>query len=190
MFYFVKDDYICLFLKCCIELECFPQLNDLQLNIYSVNYVAKAIVCIFKKKINLNDSGKTYHIVNNEDVLFFNFFFDKSLEFGYSVVSKPFEEWKKLLLKKEFDNINENIKYLFLDIFTIVNRKQYYSKENFLKELKEENIIKDDFKNFLDKFFLYFVGCNFFKKPQNSNTIFYQKVMLNKNYFEFITRNK
>jgi thioester reductase-like protein len=87
------DDFICRFLKGCIQLGCMPIINSV-IEIAPVDYVSRAIVYLSRQEESI---GKAFHLINPSSASW-----EDTKEWlnglGYPVRFVPYPEWERALI--------------------------------------------------------------------------------------------
>jgi len=90
--HFNQDDFLCRFLKGCLQLGAFPDL-EFDLDMTPVDYVAEALVHL---SLRPDAAGQTFHLANPAP-LSYRALLDWLWDFGYPVRRPPYEEWQREL---------------------------------------------------------------------------------------------
>lgn len=87
------DDFICLMIKGCIQMGCFPDV-EYMIDMSPVDYVSKAIVYLSRQKEAM---GKAFHLQHPQPVSF-----KKLVEwmrsFGFPIQLIPYDQWQAQLI--------------------------------------------------------------------------------------------
>src|SRR5207237_7411949 len=84
------DDFLCRFLKGCIQLGCMP-ITDSHIQISPVDYVSRAIVDLSLKRESM---GKAFHL-NNPNSGNWKSLAEWFNDFGYTVRFVPYQDWEQ-----------------------------------------------------------------------------------------------
>ncbi|NGQ96170.1 amino acid adenylation domain-containing protein [Brevibacillus sp. SYP-B805] len=122
------DDFICRFLKGCIQLGLAPDL-DIRMNAVPVDVVSRIIVHLSGQQ---DLRGKACNIFNPASIYqqeMFAYFADK----GYKINQIPFAEWQRVLVEKVSQQ-KENALYPLIPLFT----ERYSEHQLTLPQMYEE----------------------------------------------------
>jgi thioester reductase-like protein len=86
------DDFICLMIKGCLAMGCFPDV-EYMMDMSPVDYVSKAIVHLSKRKESM---GKAFHLQHPHPVPFKKLI-DWMRSFGFPLELIPYDEWQSRL---------------------------------------------------------------------------------------------
>jgi amino acid adenylation domain-containing protein/thioester reductase-like protein len=123
------DDFICRYMKGCIQLGIAPEL-DIRINAVPVNYMTKIIVYLSRQKGSV---GKAFNIFNPHNIHqqdMFDFFSDQ----GYHLQRVPFPEWREVLLEKVSQQ-KDNALYPLIPLF----KERYSDDQLTVPEMYEEH---------------------------------------------------
>lgn len=161
------NDFVCRFIKGCLQLGASPDINFL-LNIAPVDYISKAIVHISSRKDLI---GKTFHLMNPNPIKW-NDFCDIIREHSFSIDTIPFCKWKEQL--KYNTRTSSNALYPLLPLFS----SSYIENSSIFKSYQEESFnVSQEFtdrilqevsitcpkisKDLVERYFTYFKGIKF-----------------------------
>ena len=155
------QDLLCIFLKACIHLGKFPNL-DSQINVIPVDYVSQAMVGLSQKK---QSSNKLFHLTNPQSIPWENFF--HSIEaLGYSLEKVSYDDF--------LGEVNRQLSHdpknkLYLSILFPLRRKMFVSEKikfdahQTFTELKDISIICPSVnEELLNLYFSYFQKIGYF----------------------------
>lgn len=123
------DDFICRYVKGCIQLGLAPQLN-IRINAVPVDYMAKMIVHLSLQKSLV---GKAFNIFNSYHIHQQDMFDYFSCQ-GYHLQRVPFAVWRKALQEKVSQK-KDNALYPLIPLFT----ERYSEYQLTLPEMYEED---------------------------------------------------
>ncbi len=106
------DDFISRIIRGCLEVGCYPQLEEERIQLTSIDYASAAIVALSLKDENL---GRAYHIAPPpQDDLTLGELFEMIRDEGHAVDEVPFAQWQQALIEAGTDNAL----YPLLPLFT------------------------------------------------------------------------
>lgn len=166
------DDFICRFIKGCLQLRSFPDI-DFYLDLTPVDYVSQSIIYLSQSSKNINE---TFHLCNPNSIRFKEFL-DLVSNFGYIFQRLPYKQWQDNLKQKI---TNENALYPLLPFLTerlttqyltffeifISSKNPTFSCQITQQALKPALITCPPINNaLLNPFFSYLINCGFLPKP-------------------------
>jgi L-aminoadipate-semialdehyde dehydrogenase len=177
------DDFLCRFIKGCIQLKHAPRLPDLTLDMSAVDYVANAIVNI---AMNPQEKRCEFNVV--QDHLYsYNELFETMKSYGYDLQIIEYEKWRELLILQESNN-----DFALRPFIALFNEKwpqsvkgPVYESSNTRKTLANTEIKNITIDKVIDKYFSYFISCGFLnppEQPKNKNIDWYPKQQATLNY--------
>ncbi|WP_017317832.1 thioester reductase domain-containing protein [Mastigocladopsis repens] len=87
-------DFICLMIKGCLEMGCFPDVEYI-MDASPVDYVSKAIVYLSRQKESM---GKAFHLQHPQPVSL-KVLVEWMRSFGFPIQLLPYDEWQTQLMK-------------------------------------------------------------------------------------------
>jgi len=177
------DDFLCRFIKGCIQLKHAPALPDLTLDMSPVDYVANAIVHI---AFNNEEKNCEFNVVQDNRYTF-DQLFQTLKSYGYPLEVIDYYKWRELLLAQESnsDFALRPLSALFTENWPHSLKGPVYDTINTRKALSESDIKNHTIESVIEKYFSYFVSCGFINppvEPKNHNINWYPKQQLILNY--------
>ncbi|MBZ8182539.1 thioester reductase domain-containing protein [Oscillatoria salina] len=132
------NDFLCSFLKGCIQLGKYPKLTGTT-NIVPVDYVSQAIATLSQQETSY---GKAFHILNPEPTPWENLF-EKLRSLGYHLEALDYDQWLSEL-EKQATQQPENELYSFLLLMTsspaLLAKKPHFTHDNTQQGLTNTSI--------------------------------------------------
>ncbi|MEC4983958.1 MAG: thioester reductase domain-containing protein [Oscillatoria sp. PMC 1068.18] len=159
------NDFLCSFLKGCIQLGKYPQLAGTT-NIVPVDYVSRAIISLSQQQ---NSFGQAFHILNPQATSWEDLF-EKLRSLGYHLEPLAYDQWLTEL-EKQATQQPENELYSFLLLMTsspaLLAKKPHFSHENTQQGLANTSISCSPVnQQLITTYINYFQKSNYFPTPQ------------------------
>jgi thioester reductase-like protein len=166
------DDFICRFIKGCIQLGTMPMMSN-YLTMSPVNYVSRAIVYLSQQPSAI---GQAFHL-NNPDPSSWSEFAQAINDLGYSVESVSFETWMMQLVtasQVQENALSELVPFFLrkwsdeqLSFAELGQRRARLTCHQTVRQLASSGISCDrvDY-NLLRTYFSYFVQSGFLTAPK------------------------
>ncbi len=174
------DDFICRYVKGCLQLGAAPQLN-IRINAIPVDYMARIIVHLSRQE---RCAGKSFNLTNPHAVTQRELF-DYFAERGHELKRLPFAQWKELLVER-VSRDKDNSLYPLMPLFTERHseyqltlpemyeeeRRPGFSRANVIEGLQGSDIsipMLDD--ELLRRYYQYFIESGFLTAPPEEENV-------------------
>lgn len=171
--YMNTDDFLCRFLKGCIQLKKFPNLN-IPIDMTPVNYVSAAITYLSQQEKFAN---QVYHLTCPKPIPLPTFV-DWINDNGYEAKLLAYDDWLQLIVNISTDNTLYTLipfltekqmihKTTFLELFALANNPMF-SQVNTQAALKDSHIKCAQIDDVLLRtYFNYFTEIHYLEKHKN-----------------------
>jgi L-aminoadipate-semialdehyde dehydrogenase len=170
------DDFLCRVIKGCIQLECYPDMADMKLDMSPVDFVSRAIVTLFQKCLNQN-----YHLVNPVE-FYFNTLLQTGVRLGYTMEKISYLKWKTKLFENLTTKTGEqNALYPMLNHFTddyetrMRQQRPWYDNTNALRDLEDTHVSCPPVQELIGTYYGFLCECGFLEMPHEPSKFAMQK---------------
>uniref|UniRef100_A0A6B2KWQ6 Carrier domain-containing protein n=1 Tax=Arcella intermedia TaxID=1963864 RepID=A0A6B2KWQ6_9EUKA len=183
-----SDDFLCRFIKGCIQIGLAPNLKGVPLDVSPVDYVADTIIYSLMNNSNFGDLCN-FNVVQ-DDLYSYDAWFECVKGYGYPLEVAEYPKWREVVLSRESDADFSLKPFLnfFSESWSSSLKGPKYDTANTLKLLKNTNIKNSTMDKLMDKYFSYFIQCGFIKPPASPKST--NVNWTPKQQSQILTRNK